>query len=77
MGGTALLQGTKVPKVNNRTGRPPRQNMGVWEQVGDECWVFGQGQGSDWVGWLNFTSLEGVQKCLKINNRTGAQMGES
>lgn len=26
---------------------------------------------TDWVGWMDFTSLEGVRKCLKINNRTG------
>lgn len=26
---------------------------------------------TDWVGWLDFTSLEGMRKCLKINNRTG------
>jgi len=25
---------------------------------------------ADWVGWLDFTSLEGMRKCLKINNRT-------
>jgi hypothetical protein len=26
---------------------------------------------ADWVSWLDFTSLEGMRKCLKINNRTG------
>ena len=27
---------------------------------------------ADWVGWMDFTSLDGVRKCLAINNRTGA-----
>ena len=28
---------------------------------------------ADWVGWLDFTSVDGLRKCLKINNRTGEE----
>jgi hypothetical protein len=30
---------------------------------------------ADWVGWLDFSSVEGLRECLKINNRTGARTG--
>lgn len=30
---------------------------------------------ADWVGWMDFHSLDGLRKCLKINNRTGEEQG--
>lgn len=32
---------------------------------------------ADWVGWMDFHSLDGLRKCLKINNRTGEEQEAS
>jgi hypothetical protein len=29
---------------------------------------------ADWAGWLDFSSVQGLRTCLKINNRTGGCM---
>lgn len=26
---------------------------------------------ADWVGWMDFKSINGMRECLAINNRTG------
>jgi len=26
---------------------------------------------ADWVGWMDFKSIDGMRECLAINNRTG------